>query len=106
MKESLINKYYQCSDNSYAVNITSSARYPYKNEQLYLAGTVDENGVLCKIVSEPFNVRIGDDSVVREHTMIMVDYDNKTSCVLFREDNVYDTKTHSNGIPLSWDDNF
>lgn len=107
MKESLIGKWYESFDNSYAVNITSSARYPYRNEQQYLAGiNGDVDGVLCKIVSEPFNVkvRIGDDNRFVDYKMIMVEHKNNTSCVLFNENSVHNLNTHLNGLPVIWEE--
>lgn len=106
MKESLIGKYYLPYDNSYSVNLTSASSYPYKNEQKQLAGDYKSDAKFCLIVSEPFSCKVttvlGD---IRTVEMILVEYDNKTSSVMYFEHCVCGNKIMGNGIPIVWDDN-
>lgn len=81
---SLIGKKYYPCDNSYCVNLTSSAVYPYKNNtKARLAGTqTGEKVKECIIVSEPFKCIISN-LKTEKYTMILVEYNNETYSVLY-----------------------
>ena len=105
MKESLIGKYYIPNDNSYSVNLTISTQHPYKNEQRYLAGSFNSEAKMCVIVSEPFMCKIRTVfNDISEMEMILVEYDNEVSSVMFNEHLVMGDKIMSNGVPVIWDD--
>ena len=86
-KESLIGKKYYPIDNSYCVNLTACAQYPYNNDRgAYLAGNmIGESQKECTIVSEPFMCKIKPfiQDVIKEHEMILVNYNNNTYSILF-----------------------
>jgi hypothetical protein len=103
--ESLIGKWYLPVDNSYSVNLTSAALYPYKSEDTSLAGNYNSDAKMCIIVSEPFICKVHSDiSGLRTHEMIMVEYENKTYSILYYERCVIDNKVMGNGIPMVWED--
>ena len=106
MGESLIGKWYLPVDNSYSVNLTSAALYPYKSEDTSLAGNYNSEAKMCVIVSEPFICRVDSDlSGIRTYEMIMVEYENKTYSILYYEHCVRDDKNiMDNGIPMVWED--
>lgn len=102
MGKSIIGKYYKPIDNSYSVNLTSASTFPYENKQQYLAGNKYFPYQICKIVSEPFVCKIkGYVDLVIEVKMILVEFDNITSSVLYYEDSVMDVE-FENGIPCEW----
>jgi hypothetical protein len=107
-KKSLIGKYYLPLDNSYSVNISSAARYPYENKHLHLAGHhmyyQEENAKLCLIVSEPFIAKIHSesDNTFKEYEMIIVEYQKSTVVVLFYDHCIQEGE-YSNGVPLNWE---
>jgi hypothetical protein len=106
MKESLIGRCYLPVDNSYSVNLTSATKYPYKSEDISLAGGFNSDAKMCVIVSEPFICRVDSDlSGIRTYEMIMVEYENKTYSILYYEHCVRDDKNiMDNGIPMVWED--
>lgn len=105
MKESLIGKYYIPNDNSYSVNLTTSTQHPYKSEQRYLAGAFGKEAKMCVIVSEPFMCKIRTVlGGISEIVMILVEYDNEVSSVIFYEHLVMGYKVMTNGVPVIWDD--
>ena len=103
MEKSYIGMVYEPRDNSYSVNITSCSNHPGVNVELFLAGTYNSERKLCKIVSEPFvcNVKTSINTV-KEMEMIMVDYKDTTSCVIFYDKWVINP-INENGIPIIWD---
>jgi hypothetical protein len=104
--KSLIGLKYAPYDNSYAINMTSSSNYPHRNDQLFLAGTIDTKKVICDIVSDPFYCIIETPFGNKKRCeMIMVDYNNTTSCVIFHKNCVIDDRgLMENGLPKTWED--
>lgn len=103
MGKSYIGMFYEPRDNSYSVNITSCSNYPGVNVELYLAGTYNTERKVCKIVSEPFICNITTvNKTVMQMEMIMVEYENTTSCVIFY-DKWINNPINENGIPKIWD---
>ena len=104
--KSLIGLKYVPHDNSYAINMTSSSNYPHRNDQLFLAGTIDTKKVICDIVSDPFYCVIETPFGNKKRCeMIMVDYNNTTSCVIFHKNCVIDDRgLMENGLPKTWED--
>lgn len=90
--ESIIGKKYIPNDNSYAINLTSCSDYPYKNENLLLAGThIGDEPKECTILTEPFEAyrlsfprRRG----VEKNLFIIVGYENTTHMILFYEEGI------------------
>jgi hypothetical protein len=106
MSESLIGKKYLPTDNSYSVNLTTSApTFSSENKQLYLAGKYNEPAKLCEIVSEPFYCFINtgfDFPPDKKHKMILVEYEGNTCSVLFNDRCVV-SDILENGLPLNWE---
>ncbi len=88
--KNIIGKSYIPSDNSYAVNITTSTKYPSENENLYLVGTFNSNNKICTILTNPFkpSINTGFDEITNEDYFIIVQYNNTTHMVLFYESNI------------------